>query len=83
MLNCKFAVLAIVLFLAGCAAAVSDGDGALVVEYTAQFQAAVADEYEALPVSCQPNDATTPPGCSAVKTLLIDYGHLRARLRAE
>ena len=83
MRNYRFAVLAIALFSTACAAPASEGDGALVVDYGPHFQAAAAAEYEALPVSCQPNDPTTPPGCSVLKTMINDYAHLRARLRAE
>ncbi len=82
MPSCKFAILATALFLTACAGAASEGDGALVVDYTPLFQAAAADEYEALAVSCQPNDPTTPPDCSAIKAMINDYGHLRVRLRA-
>ncbi len=48
MPSCKFAVLATVLFSTACAGAASEGDGALVVDYTPLFQAAAAAEYEAL-----------------------------------
>ena len=55
----------------------------MLVDCTPEFQAAAAAEYGALPVSCQPNDAATPPGCSTLKTMINDYLHLRARLRVE
>ena len=83
MLNYKFAALATVLFLTACAGPGSDGDAVLVVDYAPEFQAAVAAEYAALPPSCQANDADTPPGCSALKSMINDYLHLRRRLRAE
>ena len=83
MRNYRFAVLAIALFSTACAAPDSEGDGALVVDYRPHFQTAAAAEYEALPVSCQPNDPTTPPGCSVLKAMINNYWHLRARLRAE
>lgn len=83
MASCKFIAPAIMLFSTACAGAASEGDGALVVRYTPQFQAAAAAEYETLPISCQPNDPTTPPGCSILKAMINDYRHLRARLRAE
>lgn len=83
MFSCKYAVLATALFSTACAAPASEGDGALVVDYSPRFQAAVAAQYEALAVSCQPNDPTTPPDCSAIKAMINDYGQLRARLRAE
>ena len=83
MLKCKFVVLATALFSTACAGAASEGDGALVVDYTPQFQAAAGAEYGALPISCQPNDPETPPACSTLKTMINDYMHLRSRLRAE
>lgn len=83
MPSCKFAVLATVLFSTACAAPASEGDGALVVDYTPLFQAAAAAEYGALAVSCQPNDPETPPGCSTIKAMINDYMHLRARLRVK
>lgn len=83
MANCKYAVLATVLFSTACARAASEGDGALVVDYTPHFQEAAMEEYGSLPLSCQPNDPATPPGCSALKTMINDYMHLRARLRVE
>ena len=48
-----------------------------------QVQAALAEELAVLPPACQPNDPATPSGCSAVRTLIADYKHLRDRLRAE
>ena len=76
-------LLAMGLSATACAGASSEGDGILVVDYSAAFQAAAAVEYDALAVSCQPNDPTTPPGCSAIKSMINDYGQLRARLRVE
>lgn len=76
-------LLAMGLLLTACAGASSEGDGILAVGYSPAFQAAAAAEYDALAVSCQPNDPTTPPGCSAIKTMINDYGQLRARLRVE
>ena len=73
-----YAALAIALSLAACATAPSDGDGAIVADYTPEFQAAAAAELAALPPACQPNDPSTPPGCSPVRTLIADYKHLRA-----
>jgi hypothetical protein len=78
-----YLALAITLFSTACAGPVSDGDAVLVVGYSAAFQAVAAAEYEALPPSCQPDDPTTPPGCSTLKTMINDYRHLRARLAAE
>ncbi len=75
--------LATALFSTACAGPGSDGDALLVVGYTPDFQAVAAAEYQALPPSCQTNDATTPPGCSALKSMINDYLHLRQRLRAE
>jgi hypothetical protein len=83
MANYKYAVLATALFSTACAGAASEGDGALVVDYDPHFQAAVMEEYGALPISCQPNDPDTPPGCSAIKSMINDYMHLRARLRVD
>ncbi len=74
--------LAIALSLTACATGSSD-DRALVVDYPAPFQAAVAGELSAMPPACQPGDASTPPGCSPLRTLLNDYKHLRDMLRAE
>jgi len=54
-----------------------------VTPYAPPFQAAVAAEIAALPPACQANDPTTPPGCSALKTLANDYLLLRDRLRVE
>ena len=42
-----------------------------------------AAELAALPLACQSNDPSTPPGCSHVRTLINDYKHLRDRLRAK
>ena len=83
MVNCKFAVLAIALFSTACAGALSEGDGALIVDYTPRFQAAAMAEYAALALSCQPDDPDTPPGCSTLKAMINDYMHLRSRLRVE
>ena len=83
MRNSVFAGLAILTFLTACGTPGSDGDALLVVGYTPDFQAAAAAEYQALPPSCQTNDATTPPGCSALKSMVNDYLHLRLRLRAD
>ena len=78
-----YAALATALFLTACAGAPSSGDAALVAEYTPAFQAAAAAELAALPPACQPNDPSTPPGCSPLRTLVNDFKHLRDRLRAE
>ena len=75
--------LATALFSTACAGPASDGDALLVIDYAPEFQAVAAAEYEALPPSCQANDAHTPPGCSALKAMINDYLHLRQRLRAE
>ena len=83
MRSCRDIVLAITLFSTACAGAASEGDGALVVDYTPAFQAAAAAEYAALPPSCQPNDPATPSGCSVLKAMINDYAQLRARLRAQ
>ena len=79
----KLALIALLtaIPLAACARAISDGDAALVVGYAPDFQAAAAAEYEGMAVSCQPNDATTPPGCAAIKTMVNDYLMLRDQLR--
>ena len=81
MTSYKSIALATALFLTACAAPTSDGDVLLVVDYTPEFQAAAAAEYKLLPVSCQQNDPTTPPGCSSLKTIINDYLHLRQRMR--
>lgn len=83
MRNSVFAALAILPFLIACGTPGSDGDALLVVGYDPAFQAAAAAEYERLPVSCQPNDATTPPGCSVLKTMVNDYLRLRDQLRVQ
>lgn len=83
MLSYKSIALATALFSTACAGPGSDGDALLVVGYAPEFQAAAAAEYEALPPSCQANDADTPPGCSALKSMINDYLHLRRQLRAE
>ena len=75
--------LATALFSTACAGPGSDGDAPLVVDYTPGLQAAAAAEYAALLPSCQANDAHTPPSCSAIKSIINDYPHLRQRLRAE
>ena len=74
--------LPIAMLLSGCGAAASD-DRALVVEYSPDFQAAVAVEYDTLAVSCQRGDPATPPGCSPVKTMVNDYLQLRDQLRVD
>ncbi len=78
-----YLALATVLFSSACAGPASDDTAVLVVDYSPAFQAAAAAEYETLPPSCQPDDPIKPPGCSALKTMINDYRHLRARLAAE
>ena len=83
MTSYKFIALATALFSTACAGPASDRDALLVVDYTPDFQAAAATEYDALPPSCQAGDIRAPAGCSALKSMINDYLHLRQRLRAE
>ena len=83
MRKLAFALFLTAPWLAACTTAPSNGDAPLVASYTPAFQAAVATEYDILPPACQPNDPTTPPGCSALKTLINDYLLLRDRLRVQ
>lgn len=83
MRKLAFALFLTAPWLAACASAPSDSATVLVASYTPAFQAAVAAEYETLSPACQPNDPTTPPGCSTLKTLIDDYLLLRDRLRVQ
>ena len=75
----RWLLLPIVMLVGACQMVLSDSG--LVVEYSPDFQAAAAVEYESMGVSCQHNDPTTPEGCSPIMTYVNDYLQLRDRLR--
>ena len=77
----KWIALLTAMWLGGCGTVVAFSDAVLIQGYTLEFEAAVAEEYEAMPPSCRPNDTRTPDPCSAVKTMVNDYLWLRDRLR--
>ena len=50
-------------------------------DYSKELQAAAAAEMKAIPGPCS-RDTVNVTDCSAVKRMVIDYGHLRQRIRA-
>lgn len=73
-------LLASAALLNGCAAGSSDLTLPPLQHYSEDLQAAAAAEIRLMPPPCPPDTAFS--GCSAVKRLVIDYGDLRARIRA-
>ncbi|WP_299444674.1 hypothetical protein [uncultured Rhodospira sp.] len=48
--------------------------------YSPEFQGRMADELDTMAEACDPLDPN--PTCSAVARAILDYGELRARVRA-
>lgn len=73
--------IAATVLLSGCGGASSSSIARpALVDYPAGFQRQAARELDALPAPC----ALHAPGtdCSAIATMIEDYGELRARLKA-
>jgi hypothetical protein len=51
------------------------------VHYGSEFQKRAREELRALPRVCLPMDTVTKD-CSAIKMMIVDYGHLRQQIKA-
>lgn len=71
--------------LSACAGATSSGPIARppLVDYPLAFQVRAAEELERLGPGCPLHVQEEEAGCSAIATMIEDYGELRARVRAE
>lgn len=71
--------------LSACAGATSSGSIArpLLVDYPLAFQVRAAEELKRLGPGCPLHVQEEEVGCSAIATMIEDYGELRARVRAD